>query len=188
MSISQSLFPIVCLLLYPVIFTGCEKEMKTYSNDSLGIEFKYPDRFQIGSYAKVELAIEMPFNNAVVLVESKQLQDFQLNSIPVGEVPTISLNIPSGSRASAMEELFFKTDFKTQIGGFTVYKLPGIPGPYGDQAFYYLVSLPDHKVLEVMAHRYYFREKGSASQGGHPRTNYDKDIEELIRTLKVTKR
>lgn len=185
MSILRSLFLMICLLLYPVIFTGCEKEMKTYSNDSLGIEFKYPDRFQIGSYAKVELAIEMPFNNAVVLVEPKQLRDFPLNSIPVGEVPTISLNIPTRSRALAMEELFFKTDFKTQIGKYTVYKFPGSPGPYGDQAFYYLVSLHEHNVLEIMAHRYYFREKGSAPQGGHPKTHYDKDIEELIRTLKV---
>jgi hypothetical protein len=56
-----------------------------HSSSSLGIEFRYPSRFLIGKYKKEELIermkgldIDSSFNNAIVLIEPKQLREFPL--------------------------------------------------------------------------------------------------------------
>lgn len=163
---------------------------KTHSSPSLGIGFKYPSQFLIGKYQKEELpksmkelGIEPSFNNAIVLVEPKQLRGLPLMAIPVGEVPTISLNLQTGRQATFTRRQFFKENYKTTIGNRTIYRLPGYPGPYGDQAFYYLVPTTTGKVLEITAHRYYFRDGPIGRNEDLPKTNYNSVIEDIIRSL-----
>jgi hypothetical protein len=107
------------------------------------------------------LDIDSSFNNAIVLIEPKQLREFPLMEIPVGEVPTISFNLLRGTRASFAKRQFFKDD----------------------QAFYYLVPAEMHDVLEIIAHRYYFRDDPIGRIDKLPKTNYDTVIENIVRSM-----
>ena len=69
-----------------------------------------------------------------------------------------------------------KDQFRQQIGAWKVYVFPGAPGPYGDQAFYYLIDLKDQSILEITAARSDERDKP---------THYDRVIRRLIETLKA---
>jgi hypothetical protein len=168
--------------------------LRVYSSADLGITFRYPGHLALGRYkpepehpALKEMGLESPFNKAVVLVEPKVLGTHPLTAIPVGEVPTISLNKQGGTAVRFSREQFFKKSFERTIGSRAFYQLPGYPGPYGDQGFYYIVPLANDNVLEITAHRYYFREPRDAS-GRHPETHYDKIIEVIIQHLEETKR
>jgi hypothetical protein len=180
----------LCLTIFFPSPVNADDAQKVHSSSSLGIEFRYPSRFLIGKYKKEELIermkgldIDSSFNNAIVLIEPKQLREFPLMEIPVGEVPTISFNLLRGTRASFAKRQFFKEVYKVSIGNRTVYRLPGYPGPYGDQAFYYLVPAEMHDVLEIIAHRYYFRDDPIGRIDKLPKTNYDTVIENIVRSM-----
>ena len=180
----------LCVTVFYLSHINAADTQKTHSSPSLGIGFKYSSQFLIGKYQKEASpkagkgsGIESSFNNAIVLVEPKQLRGFPLMAIPVGEVPTISLNLQTGRQATFTKRHFFKENYKTTIGNRTIYRLPGYPGPYGDQAFYYLVSATTGKVLEIIAHRYYFRDDPIGRNEDLPKTNYDSVIEDIIRSL-----
>ena len=121
-----------------------------------------------------------PFENAVVLVEPGQLRGRAPSAVPVGEVPTIAVDVQSGSDAAFKRASFLKSDYAVTIGGRTVYRLPGYPGPYGDQAFYYLIPFTDGRLAEITAHRFYFRDPKPAGATEHARTRYDRVIESVI--------
>jgi hypothetical protein len=167
-----------------------------HASQVLGIEFDCPPTFTAGRYKSVPLppsavqaGMKPPFANAVVLVEPGQLRGHVLSAVPVGEVPTIAVDVQSGSDAEFKRANFLKPDYAVMIGGRTVYRLPGFPGPYGDQAFYYLIPFPDGRLAEITAHRFYFRDPKPAGSTEHPRTRYDRAIEDvIIPTLKTTSR
>lgn len=167
--------------------------LKSHSDPLLKIKFIYPETFLIGRYKKEvlpkgmeERGFESPFAKAIVLIEPKQLRKFSLKAIPVGEVPIISLNLLKGMRSSFTKKQLFKEKYKITIGKHTVYRLPGFPGPYGDQVFYYLLPTPNNNVLEIMAHRYYFRDgpPGQSQIKDLPRTEYNRIIERMIQSIK----
>jgi hypothetical protein len=156
---------------------------KLYKNSELGMEFSYPEKWVIGRYLPEEY-----FEKHIVLVEPSVLGNIDPDSIPVGQLPIISLNIQRDE-----EVLFSDEDFKRfrkfneiqviDIGEFEVYKLPGYPGPYGINAFYYLIQLSNSDVLEIYAHNHYFKT-GIEDNQNFKRTNYDIIIEKLIGTIK----
>lgn len=183
----------IILLLLPLILFSCVKVeysqngikgTKLYKDSELGIEFSYPENMLIGRYLPEEY-----FEKHIVLVEPSVLGNLDPNSIPVGQLPVISLNIQRDE-----EVLFSDKDFARfrkfneiqiiNIGEYEVYKLPSYPGPYGNNAFYYLIQLSNSDVLEIYAHKHHFRT-GTESNTNFKNTHYDIIIEKLIGTIKV---
>jgi len=188
-------FLIIPLMLAIVIFghSSLFAGDRTLSVKRLGVQFDCPDGFVLGRFQEEKWpesmnreGYESPFKNAAVLAEPDQLktpsgQEFAVKEIPVGEIPVIWLTRLSGKRAKFTKS-FLREGYEKNIGEHSVYQLPGFPGPYGDAAFYYLIPIEGGDLLEIAAHRLYFR--GADSESGEPKkTTYDKIIEQLIGTL-----
>ena len=186
-------------------------DQKTYRNEQYGFEFKYPQNFLVGKFKPEvtpssnvppdiqEKLSDLSSNNAIVLVESEQMALFSkspkvlsVDSIPIGEVPTISIKPITTSadfyrRAYIEAEFFsepkFSSDYKTkkiQIGNYQVTKLPGYPGPYGDAGYYYLLPISDNLIIEFTA----LKEK-ILTNTEMTESHYDKVIEDIISTFKL---
>jgi len=125
-----------------------------------------------------ESGVGEPYANAIALIESARVRGFAATDIPIGQVPTITVNPHTGSFASFLNGQFGKKEFETAIGGRRVFRLTGFPGPYGDTAFSYLVPIADDRMVELFAHRAYL------DQAKTP-THYDQVIEHIISTLAV---
>jgi len=151
-----------------------------YTNTTLGIQFEYPSNFIVGRYRP-----EPEFENTIAVVEPKVLGRLDSQNIPVGEIPVISIALQAGGDARFTLRELCRPEFKTKIGKFTVYRLPGFPGPYGDQAYCYYVRLSFRRVLEVVAHRFYFNE---GATGKPEETHFDDVIEDMIRSLRIVKK
>ena len=162
----------------------------TYRNAEWGFEFAYPDQFVAGRYKDTltpehlarlrESGLENPFAHAIVLVEPSRLGSrAPLDALPVGEIVTITITPTRGQKADFLRRHFFRKEWETAVGGRTVYKLPGYPGPYGDAAFYYLLPLRDDLVVELYAHRRHMDQSRAD-------TGYDRVIEDMIATFKTS--
>lgn len=158
--------------------------------ERLGLRFSAPDSFLVGRFAPQELpaaaaeaGLDPPFVGAVVLVEPRVLErsGFSLDSIPVGEIPVIWIDRSDLTLAIASRIMQPETTFTVAVG--TVHRLPGFPGPYGDQAHYYLIEPGDGRPIEVGAHRYRFRDGDPP-----PPTGYDRVIEAILPTIGVLER
>lgn len=181
-------------------------EALIYRNEKFGFEFQYPASFVIGAY-KTETRLldegsreklrmlgedpeerERPFQDAVVLVEPALLGDTPVTEIPVGEVSTIMVYPRTGNKARFYKRLYEGSESikgqRIAIGPYDVAKFPGAPGPYGENAFYYLLPLSDELVVEFSAHRQRF-----SNLSKHERTEgetwYDDIIEQIISTVRL---
>jgi hypothetical protein len=151
-----------------------------HESDRLSLHFRYPGSFLIGRFAEERLppgvdaqGFESPFRDAVVLIEPGQLGDYPLDAIPVGDIPTISLQwVKNRIILSLLRE-----GMEMMIGGRRAFRFPGYPGPYGDQLHYYVVEMGPGEYVEIMAHRLYFRDAETGE------TAYDDVIEEIIASL-----
>ncbi len=162
----------------------------------LGIQFESSSKFLPGRY-KTPLPAEIveknkaqglavPFDNTFVLVEQEELAKHSLNAVPPGEVAAISLELRTGSAAQFRKRNFCREDFRQKIGKHVVYKLPAYPGPYGENAFFYLVDLP-HGLLEITAQKTYLRDiqEYVRMKKAPPLTHYDKEIEDIIKSIEI---
>lgn len=178
---------------------------KTYRNETYGFEFTYPQHFLVGKYKPESDSSSVPpdlrnqlsdlsWNNAIVLIEldliaffSKSPRGFSLDTIPVGDVSTISIK-PITTSADFYRKTYLsnKTYNPTQmkIGAYTVTKLPGFPGPYGDTAYYYLLPVSNNLIMEFTGHRKKFPH-ATISNATAPDSHYDQVIEKIISTFKV---
>ncbi len=159
--------------------------MATHEAETLSVRFAYPDSFLVGRFAVEELppeaaaaGMESPFKDAVVLVRAADLGRHPLEAIPIGEVPVIWIDRPVGGGDVAARVL--RSDTTYRINGMTVSRYPGYPGPYGDQAHYYLVEFSDGSFLELGAHRYDMTSPRADT------THYDRVIEAILPTLSRT--
>jgi hypothetical protein len=155
-----------------------------FEAEELGVRFAYPDSFLVGRFAQEPLppeaaarGLEAPFQNAVVLVHPSQLRSHPLDAIPVGDVPVIWLDRPNS--APALFRLL-EPDSTYSIGPLTVSRFPGFPGPYGENAFYYVAEFPDGEFVELGAHRYL------AGAEEPVETHYDRVIEAILESLART--
>jgi hypothetical protein len=166
-----------------------EAASKTYRSVEWGFEFAYPDQFAAGRYKDTltpelqvrlrETGQEPPFKHAIALVEPGRLGSrAPLDALPVGEIATITVTPARGQKADFYRRQFFRKEWEMSVGGRTVYRLPGYPGPYGDTAFYYLLPLRDDLVVELFAHRRHMDQARTD-------TGYDRVIEGIIATFKT---
>ncbi|NNG16542.1 MAG: hypothetical protein HKM89_08680 [Gemmatimonadales bacterium] len=152
-----------------------------YEAEQLGVRFAYPDSFLAGRFredplppAALDQGMESPFRNAVVLLSRETLGDHDLQAIPVGELPVMWID-----RSIVTNGAFrlFQPDSTYETRGLSVARFPGFPGPYGDQAHYYVVDFGGGDYVELGAHRYWFRTEEQVE------TRYDQVIETIIPTL-----
>jgi len=166
-----------------------------HRDDQEGFTLRYPPRFVTGAYrhdlppdlARTLRASggRLPFERALVLVESVRLGSRDRAALPAGEITAITVEAQSGGAAVARRDLgrqmYGAAITEVTIGGHRVQKFPGFPGPYGNAAFYYLVPLRDGSVLELTGHRAFLE----APKGD---TGYDRVIEQIIGTLTIDPR
>jgi hypothetical protein len=155
--------------------------MVWHEAEQLEIRFAYPDSLLAGRFrddplpqSAIDRGMEPPFRNAVVLLPREALGDFDLQAIPVGELPVIWIDrsiVASGAFRT------FPPDSTYETRGLTVSRFPGFPGPYGDQAYFYVVDLGGGDYVEFGGHRFWFRTEEQAE------THYDEVIETIIPTL-----
>ncbi len=160
--------------------------MVLHEAEALGIRFAYPDSLLVGRFAEdslppaaVEAGMEPPFRDAVILVPPAVLGAHDLQAIPVGDVPVIWLD---RSRSAELAFRVFQPESTYRVTGLAVARFPGFPGPYGDQAHYYVVEVADGEYVEIAAHRHWF---GGRAQG---ETHYDEVIEAIIPTIERIER
>lgn len=162
---------------------------RTFRSAQWGFEFAYPDLFAVGRYkntltpeleAKLrETGQEPPFTHAIALVEPSRLgARAPLDALPVGEIAAITVTPARGQKADFYRRQFFRKEWETTIAGRTVYRLPGYPGPYGAEAFYYLLPLREDLVVEIFAHRRHMDQARTD-------TGYDRVIESMIATFQT---
>ena len=75
-----------------------------------------------------------------------------------------------------------KGNFEKTIGSHTVFDFPGFPGPYGENAFFYLVPRGDGTSIGILAPR--FLSKRGVSLNERPPSGMDSIIEGVIATMK----
>jgi hypothetical protein len=162
---------------------------KKFEDRSLGIAFKYPERFTLGRYKGPDLG-PSGWKTVAVLVEPSKLGPLPADGIPRGEVPDIELIESRGVGARVQVAATNSPDqaqYKKSIGVRTVLALPGAFAPFGDQTLFYLVPLADDRALMVIAHKYDFNDP--AHSEAHPvRTGYEEAIEAILSTLTVAKK
>lgn len=163
-----------------------------HRDDQEGFTLRYPPRFVAGAYrndlppdlVKTLRASggRLPFERALVLVETARLGSRDRAALPAGEITAITVEAQAGPAAAARRDLgrqiYGAAVTEITIGPHRVQKFPGFPGPHGSAAFYYLVPLRDGAVLELTAHRSFLE----APRGD---TGYDRVIEQIIGTLAI---
>lgn len=142
----------------------------------IGLRFVVPDGFLVGRFDTAS-GIDEPFGDAVVLVEPDQLADFDVNAVPVGDIPAVWVNRPASTSVAGR---YIEADSVFTVSAGQVARYPGYPGPYGDQAFYYVVEVDDDDFVELMAHRILFR----TGDGMSP-SRYDEAIRVILESLAV---
>ncbi|HWN13663.1 MAG TPA: hypothetical protein VNQ54_03470 [Methylomirabilota bacterium] len=166
-----------------------------YRDDQEGITLRYPPRFVSGAYRSdlpPDLARtlrasggRLPFEGALVLVESVRLGSRDRAALPAGEITAITVETQTGPAVGARldlgRQIYGAAITEVTIGVHRVQKFPGFPGPYGSLAFYYLVPLRDGSALELTGHRVFLE----APRGD---TGYDRVIEQIIGTLVIDPR
>ncbi len=145
-----------------------------------------PDGFRVGRFAEdtmhpaaVERGFESPWRNAVVLVEPEQLQEYEAGAIPVGEIPVVWVDRPA---TTSVVGRIIEADSTFTVPAGEVFRYPGFPGPYGDQAFYFVVRLGEEDYAEVAAHRFLFRTTDMAP------SHYDEAVLSILHSLEVIER
>ncbi|MEX1117698.1 MAG: hypothetical protein WEB60_02795 [Terrimicrobiaceae bacterium] len=78
-----------------------------------------------------------------------------------------------------------KGTYKKQIGSHAVVVLPGFPGPYGEDAFFYIVPRGDNTSIGIIAPR--ILSKRGVSLKDRPPSGMDSIVEGLIATLRFTR-
>ncbi len=194
-SFALAVLAILCGLSALTHPAAAQETLKTHSDKKLGIRFQYPARFVVGAFKResypaemIERGFDPPFKNSIVLVEPGQLLNHPRDAIPGGEIPALWLDVLSGTRAEFTGRQFLREPYRITLGGHTAYRLPGFPGPYGDQAHYYLLPLANGNILEVSGHRYYFRDAKDRQSGNPPETRYGKVIEAILQSLETDTR
>jgi len=159
-----------------------------YESKRLGLLFKLPQNFLIGQ------PVEMPGSQKMAeamakadkayissveesLIERRFAAGQDLNALR-RDSPQITLSRHRGSDAEFDRKFLMKEQLRQKVGAWEVYVLPGAPGPYGDMAFYYLISLRDQSVLEISAPKSDLEDKP---------THYDRVIQRLIESLEIPK-
>lgn len=130
----------------------------------------------------------------LVLAEKRLLEGVDPQAVPQGEVPAIVMEyhraFPAGEgNAGGVLDTIADVVPAQRIGGHEVRELPCYPGPYGENAFCWLVKLPEGQNtptgwLLLSAPRFFEAEDGGEEDGAAPRpTGYDRVLREMLETL-----
>lgn len=164
------------------------QEVKQYESAEKKIRFEYPARFTVGRYNATEDRTGF-FTPGIVLFEKGRLGDAdpQALKIGIGAITIIPLNMEDSTfwrSLGAVEAGFWKDSKikpqKLTIGPHEATRLPGFPGPYGDNLYVYLVERPDETIVLLMALKQFVDDARTP-------TGYDKTIEGIIKTVSFLK-
>ena len=97
------------------------------------------------------------------------------------------MSLATGDKARFLRQLdrFFGGHEEVKGGPYPIYRYPGYPGPYGDQAYYYIVPISKNAAVEAYGHRYRF---GPSHPDTREASHYDQDLEALLKSLMVKER
>lgn len=181
----------ILALAVALLAVPASSEELRHESKRLGLRFKYPQEFLVGqpvalsgsekmAEAMAQRGLKYTPPDEESLVDRRFAAGRDLKALR-RDIVQIFLSRQRGSDAEFSRKFLMKDPFRQRIGALEVYVLPGAPGPYGDHAFYYLVSFKDGSVLEIFAPR-------STSYSSDPEnkpTHYDRVIRRLIESLEV---
>jgi len=151
---------------------------RSIQNTALRLSFGVPADFVIGHFAARTELTDKVLNAGVVLVEAGRLGSLDPQKLDPDGLPTVRLYRMSTVRT------FVKDEWKCRIGPHDVYKLPGVPGPYGEGGYAYLVRAPVGDDVLIIGSRLCGDRVGSGA--GEP-THYDWVIERIIASMTYMK-
>jgi hypothetical protein len=141
---------------------------------AFGVRFSIPGDFVAGRFEPTRSHL---LNGAVVFVETRLAQGIDVQRIPPGEVPVVIV-MRLDAQDTRIYDAILDESWKTRIGPHQVYKLPGYPGPFGEEAHCYLMKRGDGGIV-VYAHRMHPRD----AAGERAPTHYDWVAEGIIATM-----
>lgn len=164
------------------------EQVKQYESAEKKIRFEYPARFTVGRYDATADRTGF-FTPGIVLIEKSRLGDADPQALKIGieAITIIPLNMKDSTfwrSLGAVDAGFWKDSKvkpqKVTIGPHEATRLPGFPGPYGDNAYVYLVERPDGTIVLLMALKQFVDDARTP-------TGYDKTIEGIIKTMSFLK-
>lgn len=181
------------LILGHILFTANAQEkepeqVKRYESAEKKVRFEYPAEFIAGRY---DAAADRTgfFTPGIVLIEKSRLGDADPQALKIGieAITIIPLSVKDSTfwRSLGAVDAGFWKEFKVKpqkvaIGRHEATRLPGFPGPYGDNAYVYLVERPDETMVLCMALKQFVDDARTP-------TGYDKTIEGIIKTMAFLK-
>jgi hypothetical protein len=169
---------------WTAVSPGESTKQQTMANGH--VTFNYPDKFTIAKFQTT--GSDVAFKDYVVLVETRLLGGwYSGQEIPIGQVSTIMLNLNDASKSSFLKRSYIegtmlashRRSYESNLKYKVTELIDGYQGPYGENAYYYLVEFPDGLVLEVISYRNIF---GAGQLGDEP-SNYNKDMEFIIDSI-----
>ena len=142
---------------------------------AFGVRLSIPGDFVAGRFEPHGVGF---LDDAAVFVERRLAQGIDPQRIPTGGgVPTVTL-MALDAQDIKIYDMILDESWKTRIGRHEVYKLPGYPGPFGEEGHCYLLKRGDRGLL-VYAHRMHPRD----AAGERAPTHYDWVAEGIIATV-----
>jgi hypothetical protein len=140
-----------------------------------GVRFSIPGDFVAGRFAPTTGGV---LDGAAVFVEQRIAQGIDAQRIPAGAVPVVFITRAQREERQVFESILDQS-WKTRIGPHEVYKLPGYPAPFGDDAHCYFLPRGNAGGLIMYAHRMRPRD----AEGDRASTHYDWVAEGIIATM-----
>ncbi len=204
-----SVFQLNMSLVYPAFPTSVlwpdapidpgEREVFHYIH-KLGVGFCHSADFAVVRFALPEIpetteeslkALGIDRSPQVGLVEKRFLVEFDLHTddVPMGEVPAIVMErYPAFPATDTEEGGLLETCAASvpvqHIGEFDAYELPCYPGPCGEAAFCWLVSIPDGWLV-IHAPRFFEPAADDAPDAAPRPTGYDLEIRRILESLGI---
>jgi len=155
-----------------------------YESAKTGLQFEYPAGFVVGRF---DASTDRSgfFAPSIVLVEKSRLGGQDPKNLRIGTVAV--LIIPLSKKDSKDWKLIGSVNphiwkeakegpKEVKIGPHQAIKLPGFPGPFGENTYVYLLTRPDGRMVIFKAHNRFLDNDRTP-------TGYDKTIEKIIKTV-----
>lgn len=188
----------------------------TFRDPILGITFEHSPDFDPIQFTPPEFSYDLAASmrsmgidwHLVGLVEKRFAQNLDPETVRSGQVPAILLDRqpaipPTDDDPGGLLEACISGHSPQRIGTLDAYELPAYPGPYGEEAFCWVVHLPATRRelppeegmteplsvsipegwLLISAPRFHEPDDDAPSDAPRRPTHYDREIRHILETL-----
>ena len=151
-------------------------------------ELSVPNGFLVGQYGKSDAEELFPdsaklIQKVAALIEPEFLGDGSLKKLSREDALTIEVTVWTDRMAELLKS-YLMDEYKVELGDQEAYNLPGFPGPYGDQAYFYVVRLGEKRLLTFTALRAHVGDELVEGELEGQATGYDQVIEGMVKGMR----